>query len=135
LAIVSAASRTKRVTATLAALAVALLGALPGAHVHEPETPGVGESVIHRHVVEHGHSPSADSALEHGDHATARLLSPTFDISPTFAPQHPVVVTVVTVRAPDIKRRQSLMRSGLLPIHSPPPLRLPARAPPVTPER
>jgi hypothetical protein len=54
----------------LAALVVALLGVLPAEHVHAPEAPGAGESVIHRHVVE-AHSSSADSVLGHGDHATA----------------------------------------------------------------
>ncbi len=125
----SAASRTKRFTATLAALAVALIGVLPAEHVHSPETPGIGESVIHRHVVE-GHSSAADSTFEHGDHGTARLLSPSFETSFKFAPQQLVVVSVVTVPAPDIKALKPSMRCGHLPIHSPPPRRLPARAPP-----
>jgi hypothetical protein len=126
---VSAASRTKRVTATLAALAVALLGVLPAEHVHHDETPAGVESVIHRHVVE-GDSSADNSTFEHGDHGTARLLSPSFETSSTFAPQQPVVVSVVTVPAPDIKALKPSMRSGHLPIHSPPPRRLPARAPP-----
>ncbi len=127
--VVFAASRTKRVTAMLAALAVALLGVLPAEHVHAPEAPGAGESVIHRHVVE-AHSSSADSVLGHGDHATARVLSPGFETSSKFAPQQPVAVSAMTVPAPPIEGQQPSMRSGLLPAHSPPPRRLPARAPP-----
>ncbi|MDQ3486223.1 MAG: hypothetical protein M3468_00650 [Acidobacteriota bacterium] len=125
----AASSRSRRLTAIVAAFAVALLGLLPAEHVHAPEERGVGESVTHRHVVE-THSTAAGAILDHDDHAGVRVLSSAVATNTKLAPQQPIVVTVVIVPAPDIKGRQPSMRSGLLPIHSPPPLRLPARAPP-----
>ena len=80
---------------------VAALSGLPPEHLHAAGTLESSRPVVHRHHVD-SHSPGSSSSLEHGDHATAVLLSSAFDTIQKFAVGPPVVVPFAVVISPPV---------------------------------
>ncbi len=121
--------RTQRVTATLAVVAFVLFGLLPAEHLHASGTPGLGEAIVHRHIIDGSFSYDR-ATLAHGDHPTAQFLTSAFETRAKFAPEQPVLVTALCFVAPDVQVLPQLNSSGAPSIHDPPLRGLSARAPP-----
>lgn len=69
-----------RVAATAAALAVALVGLLPLAHLHADDH----HQVVHRHAIggelpHHDHGDAAGVTVDHADHSDAQALTQSYD--------------------------------------------------------
>jgi hypothetical protein len=112
-------------------LAFALLSAVPAEHLHEAGT--AGSAVVHRHLDDAATPSQSDGPSDHhdlDDHATARSLSPVFQISPKFTPIAPAVVTASAVTAPVRIFLSHVLAYHSPPVHSPPTRLLASRAPP-----
>jgi hypothetical protein len=113
---------TARVIATVAALAVALVGLLPSEHVHAAED----HPIVHRHVIADAgvHLDDADhhhgASVGHGDHARARLLTLSFLTTSPFAMVAPIAVTTAALIAPTTSQTRLPATGTLPPTHDPP---------------
>lgn len=118
--------------ATVAALAVALAGLLPSAHVHADDD----HQIVHRHVMAGGsahHDESAehhDASVDHADHLSARLLTLSYDVTGQFALAGRVEVATVSAVEQDPALDGLPPRTTVLPTHDPPLRHVSSPAPP-----
>jgi len=108
--------------ATVAAVAVALVGMLPSEHVHAADD----QQIVHRHVIadagthHHHHThPDHGASVVPSTHAAARLLTAPFVTAAQFAMPAPVAVAAALV-APVITQKQFPPSHILPPTHDPP---------------
>lgn len=121
---------TFRWVALAAALAVALMGLLPAAHVHH----GDAGPTVHRHAADvagdhHDHHEGghqADGAAEHSSvhgaehHLQAQLLPDEFLAAPLFWLNTPAVASVPLGQSPLAHAWRRLTQTARLPTHDPP---------------
>ena len=108
-----------RVSATVAALAVALLGLLPDGHVH---TRG-DRTEVHRHLIAPEPDHHHDGSIGHGghhDHSDARLLSQAFDAGSRSVSIVSLAATSSFLVNPETGHARPTNGKTLLPTHDPP---------------
>jgi hypothetical protein len=114
-------TRAPRIVSTVAALAVALAGLLPFAHVHA----GEHHPVVHRHIIgdgaaHHHDVEEHDSNIDQPEHADARIVSSSWLTAITFSLTAPASVTSPPLVQPQQGRVAPMLGTTLLPTHDPP---------------
>ena len=107
--------------AIVAAVAVALAGLLPFAHLHADEH----DRVVHRHVIggeSHQHDDGAadhDASVDHEDHSDAQILTLSYEVARLFA-GFAFPVDGPWALADSASAAKPVSRRTLLPTHDPP---------------
>jgi len=110
-----------RGVACVAALAVSLIGVLPSAHVHADDD----HQIVHQHAIADGPAHPDDHADDHGtdfdhpDHAAARLLTLSYDLTSHVSLFVPPGGALWLVAQP-VAAPAPLLGTTLLPTHDPP---------------
>jgi hypothetical protein len=113
--------RISRTAALAAALAVALAGMLPAAHVHAADD----HQVAHQHAIADGatapqHSgDDREGGVDPPDHIAARILTLSFDLTVLVAAIGPPEMALLSSE-PEVARAAPVVRTTLLPTHDPP---------------
>ena len=109
-----------RAIATMAATAVAMVGLLPAAHVHD----GDQHQVVHRHVIGDGsahHDPSPHHAeVDPANHDDARVLTLSYETASPFSLTRHLAVTTLSFIEPRAAHETPIIRTTHLPTHDPP---------------
>jgi len=111
-----------RAMAIVAAVAVALAGLLPFAHMHAEEH----DPVVHRHVIggeSNEHDAGAadhDASVDHDDHSDAQILTLSYEVARPFAGIASAVAASWALADSAAAAAKPVSRRTLLPTHDPP---------------